>query len=138
MIAANGDDVARLVERCNCQDAIHRGQICKHAAACLIAERRRVSSSIIDDHVTTDNQKSSSTTSKWLLERFRTLTMMGRLRPKERQKDKPKKALLAINAIPHKDVVVIAKAVAAPASRIKSAVKITQVQGVPLKRPHQS
>ena len=55
MIAASGDDVARLVERCNCQDAIHRGPICKHAAACLIAERRRVSSYIIDDHMTTDN-----------------------------------------------------------------------------------
>jgi hypothetical protein len=77
MIAAKGDDVARLVEGCNCKDAIFRGPICKHAAACLIAERRRVHSPIADGHETPAGQKSSSTTSKWLLERFRTLTVWG-------------------------------------------------------------
>jgi phosphatidylserine/phosphatidylglycerophosphate/cardiolipin synthase-like enzyme len=57
---------------------------------------------------------------------------MGRLRPRETQKEKPQKALLAIKAGPHEDAVVIAKVVVAPVSRIKSVVKTTQTRGVPL------
>ena len=130
MIAAKGDDVARLVEGCNCKDALFRGPICKHAAACLIAERRRVHQPIADGNETPAEQKISPTSGKWLLDRFRTLTSMGRLRPKE----KPKKALLAIKASSHIEDVVIATAVAAPASRIKSAVKTTQTPVVPLSK----
>mgnify|MGYP002811940026 FL=1 len=52
---------------------------------------------------------------------------MGRLSKKEL----PKKALLAIKAIPHDEVEVVATSVAAPASRIKSAVKTTQTHVAP-------
>ena len=121
-VAAHVDNVANLVKGCNCKDATTRGPICKHAAACLLMECRRVQQPIVDGQEPEAEQQPSPSSGKWLLARFRKLTRVGRLS----QKELPKKALLAIKASPHDEVKVVATSVAAPAGRIKSAVKTTQ------------
>ena len=87
---------------------------------------------IVDGQEPEAEQQPSPSSGKWLLDRFRKLTRVGRLS----QKEWPKKALLAIKAIPHDEVEVVATSVAT-AGRIKSAVKTTQthVASLTLEQP---
>ena len=79
---------------------------------------------IVDKQEPEAEQQPSPSSGKWLLDTLRKLTRVGRLS----QKELPKKALLAIKAIPHDEVEVVATSVATPAGRIKSAVKTTQTR----------
>jgi hypothetical protein len=102
MIAKDAENIARLVKSCNCSDAVIRGPICKHAAACLIAERRRASSMVAEKIETKVVPTNSFTASIWMIDRFRRLTAMGRSRPKQTPASGAKKELLALQANPLK------------------------------------
>ncbi len=102
-VAESVDNVANLVRSCNCADATNRGPMCKHAAACLPMECRMVQRLIAEGQEPEVEQQPSPSSGKWMLERFRKLTKVGRLSRKEL----PTQAMLALPDIPRNEVVAV-------------------------------
>ena len=92
--------------------------MCEHAAACLLMECRKVQRPIAERQEPEVEQQPSPSSGKWMLERFRKLTKVGRLSRKEL----PTQAMLALPAIPHTEVVVVGPSGTTPAVRAKPAV----------------
>ncbi len=116
--AGQAGAIAMIVKGCTCMDAVNRGPICKHAAACLLVEARRdkptlqekraaaVPSGIVLLQDTVDGNSSGLTrlrikppmTNFWMVEKFRHLMTRGRAQPKVAEAGKPG-MLLAIKGV---------------------------------------
>ncbi len=98
-----------LVKGCNCMDAVSKGPICKHAAACLLVEARRDGPTLQEKRAaavaagtmllrkTVDGNSSGliklkikpPLTNFWMVEKFRHLMTRSRAQPKVAEAGKP-------------------------------------------------
>jgi hypothetical protein len=108
--------IAMIVKGCTCMDAVNRGPICKHAAACLLVEARRDKPTLQEKRAaavpsgialqdTVDGNSTGLTrlgikppmTNSWMVEKFRHLMTRSRAQPKAAESGKP--GLLAIKGV---------------------------------------
>ncbi len=77
--AARDKDVGKLIHNCNWRDAVVRGPLCKHAAACLLVEHRVMKIRMVEEAPEPEEVKPLPNRGKWLLDGFKALKGVGRL-----------------------------------------------------------
>ena len=73
------DRCAKLVSHCKCKDAVNRGPVCKHAAACLLVEHRVMKERMFEESTEPEVVQPLPKKGKWLLSVFGALKKEKRL-----------------------------------------------------------